>query len=67
MAEFCLECLKESIGDKNLTEEDVVTEFDLCEGCGKWKPCVVAIKERNFLTEFKDMIFHAIKRMVSRK
>lgn len=42
MAEFCLECLNE-ISKTNLTEEDVYTEFDYCERCGKNCPCVIRI------------------------
>ena len=56
MAEFCLECMNEYIleGDEKLTESEVTTEFDLCEGCGEWKPCVISIKKKNIFGIFGD-------------
>ena len=48
LAEFCLDCMNETLDEhKKLTEKDVVLEWDLCEGCGKWKPCVIAIEKRD--------------------
>lgn len=44
MAEFCFACFKEIDGDQTLTEEDVIMDMDLCEGCGEWKPCVIRVK-----------------------
>lgn len=41
MAEFCLECHNRLYGT-DLKEADVELEEDLCEGCGEYKPCVVA-------------------------
>ena len=45
MAEFCLECFNEEF-DEKLTKRDVVLREDLCEGCGKLKPCVVSIRSK---------------------
>ena len=51
MAEFCIDCMNKYIlsSGKKLTEKEAVTEPDLCEGCGEWKPCVIVIKKRKFL------------------
>lgn len=49
MAEFCLECFNQYISGKKLTEKDVIVDFDLCEECGEYKPCVIRVKEKNFL------------------
>lgn len=48
MAEFCLDCLNKYYKDKKLTEKDVILDEDLCEECGKWKPCVIKIKQKRF-------------------
>lgn len=48
MAEFCLDCINKYMvgeGDK-LSIGDVVTNIDLCEGCGEIKPCVTKVKRR---------------------
>lgn len=48
MAEFCIDCMNKFIlrpGQK-LTEKEAITEEDLCEGCGEWKPCVIVIKKK---------------------
>ncbi len=45
MAEFCFECFRKIDGDKSLTENDVIMDMDLCEGCGEWKPCVIRVKD----------------------
>lgn len=43
MAEFCLECWNRLNGTHYTEREMVVDhdELDLCEGCGKVKPCIV--------------------------
>ncbi len=45
MAEFCLECFRKIDGDMSLTENDVIMDMDLCEGCGEWKPGVIRVKD----------------------
>lgn len=50
MADFCLSCFNK-MNDLEYTEEDVILEYSLCEGCGDMKPCVVS------LTSFADMRF----------
>lgn len=45
MAEFCLECFNKMNGT-HLTGLQVIREFDLCEGCGEIKPCVVRYRNR---------------------
>ena len=48
MAEFCLECMnKYEVADGcKLDEKDVICDEDLCEYCGKIKPCVIKVKRR---------------------
>lgn len=43
MAEFCLKCFNECNGT-HYTKGDVVEEYDLCEGCGEYKKCVVMLR-----------------------
>ena len=42
MAEFCLECLNRIHGT-DFKDDEVTLQDDLCEECGKIKPCVVSI------------------------
>lgn len=49
MAEMCLDCYnKDAIAnnEKPLTENDVVMDEDLCEWCGKIKPCIITIRRK---------------------
>lgn len=57
MAEFCLDCFNEYFSDKKVTEKDVIMDYDLCEECGEWKPCVIRIKEKNIFKRLKNKIF----------
>ena len=43
MAEFCLDCYNRLQGTR-LTEREVRTEWDLCEGCESWKPVVISFR-----------------------
>ena len=43
MAEFCLDCYNRLQGTR-LMEREVRTEWDLCEGCGSWKPVVISFR-----------------------
>lgn len=63
MAEFCFACFKEIDGDQTLTEDDVVMDIDLCEGCDEWKPCVIRVKtpfekSSSALFQLLKKIFH---------
>ena len=40
MSEICLDCFNKECG-REYTERDVLLDYDLCETCGKIKPCVV--------------------------
>ncbi|MGN0181638.1 MAG: hypothetical protein ACI4DP_04390 [Candidatus Ornithomonoglobus sp.] len=57
MSEICLECLNKHLAEKNkqLREKDVIMDFDLCEDCGEWKPCVITIKRKNRLRRLKSI------------
>lgn len=44
MAEFCLRCLN-GMNNTYVRTADVRLEYDLCEGCGIYKPCVFDYKE----------------------
>ena len=43
MAEFCLDCYNRLQGTR-LTEREVRTAWDVCEGCESWKPVVVSFR-----------------------
>jgi len=47
MAEFCLDCWNK-MNDIHLTEEDVVLDLDLCEGCAEIKLTIVTYREKKF-------------------
>lgn len=49
MAEFCLDCYNRLHGT-HLTERVVRTEWDLCEGCGNWKPVVISFRRPGLFT-----------------
>lgn len=61
VAEFCLDCWNELNGTHYTEREMVVDheEFDLCEGCGEWKPCIVV--ERGPLGRLIWSITHRAK------
>lgn len=49
MAEICLKCYNDRAKEDNhakLDVDDVILEYDLCEFCGKVKPCIMIIKPR---------------------
>ncbi len=48
MAEFCLECMNKYEVTKGykLKRSEVLCAEDLCEYCGKIKPCVSIVKRR---------------------
>lgn len=56
MAEFCLDCYNQYVSDKKLTEEDVILDIDLCEGCGEIKPCVIREKKKTLWWKIKKQI-----------
>ena len=65
MAEYCLECFNIYCSDKKLTENDVLLDDDLCEGCGEWKPCVVIIKQRNSSLYLLHWVMNLFKSLIS--
>lgn len=46
MAEFCLDCFNE-INQENKTINEVVTQWDFCERCGKNTDCVIGIVNKD--------------------
>jgi len=56
MAGFFLECFNKYISDEKVTEKEGITDFDLCEGCGEWKPCVIRIKRKNIFKIVENKI-----------
>lgn len=48
MAEFCLDCWNKLNGT-SYTKRQVRTDMDLCEGCGEWKPVIVAFRRHGIL------------------
>ena len=74
MAEFCLECWNKLNGTDDDERKYVLSkEWDLCEGCGKWKPVIIMerkayyiYKLRYFVIPFKIiyMIFYFIWRLL---
>lgn len=55
MAEFCLKCFNECLHiGENLTEDDVIMQWDMCERCGRNLPCVIQIKTQE-QKEFERM------------
>lgn len=63
MAEFCLDCFNQYVSDEELTEEDVLLDLDLCEGCGEIKPCVVRVKKKALWKK----ILQGIKSMLNKR
>ena len=55
MAEFCLKCFNELEGT-DYTEKEVWLDDDFCEGCGEWKPCVVALHPQPLWVRFWNWI-----------
>lgn len=51
MADFCLDCYNKFVAtDKDkATEENAIMQWDICEGCGKNKPCVIYVKTKEQL------------------
>jgi len=55
VAEFCLKCFNELHGT-HYTEKAVWLDDDFCEGCGEWKPCVVATHPKPLWECFIDWL-----------
>jgi len=48
MAEFCLECWKRINEETGEGKRYILSnDLDLCEGCGEFKPVVIAIREKS--------------------
>lgn len=54
MAEFCRDCFIETFRPSadEIRRIVMTKEYDLCEGCGEWKPVVSHIRRKSLLTTF---------------
>lgn len=58
MAEFCLECFNKLNGT-DYTEAEVwvdYEELDICEGCGAFMPCVIALHPKPIRVRLMDWL-----------
>ena len=56
MAEYCLDCFNQ-INKTNYKEKNVwidCEELDICERCGEYKPCVMALHKKPIIERWKD-------------
>ena len=60
MAEFCVDCYNRCHGI-HLREDDVVTEVDLCEGCGQWKPIIVSFRRPSLLVRLCTRLWYRLE------
>jgi len=56
MAEYCIDCFNKYLSEKKVSKKDVITSYDLCEGCGEWKKCVIVIKKKGFFAKIKEIL-----------
>lgn len=51
MAEFCRECFIETFrpSASEISRIVMTKEYDLCEGCGAWKPVVSHIRRKTIV------------------
>ena len=60
MAGFCKDCFKSKV----ITPSDDITDdilmmsaaYDICEGCGEYKPMVVGIEHKSVFEDIKDKL-----------
>ena len=74
MAEYCLDCFNKYFSETKVREKDVITDYDLCEGCGEWKPCVIKFQEKdsfkavkNFIKRFSNLIIRQSEIYITKK
>ncbi len=64
MAEFCKECFKEKIAvpSDNITDDMLMLSaaWDICEGCGEYRPMVVGIETRSVFQDIKDELIGSV-------
>ena len=64
MAEFCLDCLNKINGTNYDESKYIISDdLDLCEGCGEWKPVVVAMRRSNDGYWLRYAIYHIIEKL----
>ena len=58
MAEFCVDCWNEILGTNYKQSKFIIYyELRLCEGCNKYKRCVIVEKKVLFVNVFKYLFF----------
>ena len=58
MAEYCLDCFNQ-INKANYKEKDLwvdYEELEICERCGAYKPCVMALYKKAVIERWKDKL-----------
>jgi hypothetical protein len=65
MAEFCKECFKRSVAipSDRITDDMLMMSaaYDICEGCGEYKPVVVGVKEKSAFQNIKDELRETVR------
>lgn len=60
MAEFCKECFKSKVAvpSDNITDDKLMLSaaYDICKGCGKYKPMVVGVEHKSVFEDIKDRL-----------
>ena len=76
MAEYCLDCWKKYIDDDPKKKFIVSKHSELCEGCGMYKPVVIAERKYYYMRKFIIFIviwkilflpYYIIKNNIKRK
>lgn len=59
MAKFCKECFKRSVAvpSDNITDDMLMMSaaYDICEGCGEYKPMVLGVEDNPIDEPFKKI------------
>lgn len=64
MAELCKECFKRSVAipSDNITDDMLMMSaaYDICEGCGEYKPMVVGVETKSVFQDIKDEFIESV-------
>lgn len=57
MAEFCLDCWNKMNEREDSEKKYILSkDFDLCEGCGEWKPVIIMERKAYYIHKFRYFI-----------